>query len=100
MIDIEPGHLEIVRRTLKNVAPGFEVRVFGSRLNGKARKFSDLDLALYSASPVPPRLVESLKDAFAHSDLPFQVDVLDWNGVSESFRKVMAARFEVIQAGE
>ena len=96
MIDLEPRHLEIVRRTLSAHLPGVEVRAFGSRVRGTARAFSDLDLAIVADGPLPVARLEALRDAFSASDLPILVDVLDWHAVSPAFRAVIDARFEVI----
>ena len=53
MIDLEPQHLQVVQHILSEHVPECEVRVFGSRANGTARRFSDLDLALISPKPIP-----------------------------------------------
>ena len=95
MIDLEPGHLELIKRILAEHVPDCEVRVFGSRITGTAQRYSDLDLALIGS--VDWRKIEALKDAFAESDLPMIVDVLDGNAVSESFREIIEKRYEVIQ---
>lgn len=97
MIDLDAASLDYVRRILKEHAPECEVRAFGSRVDGGARKYSDLDLALLAADRVERQKIESLKDAFAESDLPFQVDVLDWHAISDTFRKVIDRNFEVLQ---
>lgn len=98
MIDLDPHALEIVKRLLDEHMPEVEVRVFGSRVNATSRKYSDLDLALVAAEAVPPGRIEALKDAFSASDLPFQVDVLDWRAISPSFRAVIEQKFDVIHA--
>ena len=48
--DLEPGHLETVRRILREHLPEAEVRAFGSRVAGGARQYSDLDLAVVETS--------------------------------------------------
>ncbi|MBF0621731.1 MAG: restriction endonuclease subunit S [Magnetococcales bacterium] len=40
-----------------------------------------------------------LEEAFAESDLPIRVDLLDWWGVSDSFRAVIEKGFEILQKG-
>lgn len=86
MIDLRPEHLATVRRILDESLPGVEVRVFGSRASGSAREHSDLDLALVAQGAVDQGLLERLRDAFSESDLPFSVDVADWNALPESLR--------------
>ena len=51
-IDISPKDLETVRCILRDHVPDCEVLAFGSRVKGKARQFSDLDLAIAGKGPV------------------------------------------------
>ena len=97
MIDLTPEQMETVRSILMAQVPGVEVRVFGSRVLGTAREHADLDLALVSGKPLEWREIEALKDAFADSDLPFMVDILDWNTLSESFRSAIESCYELAQ---
>ena len=69
----------------------------GSRANGTARRFSDLDLALISPKPIPWEQMEAVKDAFSESDLPIMVEVLDWHEASAGFRKRVLQNFEVLR---
>ncbi|MFO7731050.1 MAG: nucleotidyltransferase domain-containing protein [Spirochaetia bacterium] len=96
MIDLEPGQLEEIKGILSQHVPGCEVRVFGSRVNGRAEQFSDLDLALVCAAKLDHHTLERVKDAFAESDLPIQIDVHDWHSLSDSFKKIIEAGYENI----
>lgn len=97
MIDLSGQHMQIVREILKTHVPNCEVRVFGSRINGKSQRYSDLDLAVYREENVPESIISGLIEAFQESDLPFRVDVLDYRNISPQFRKIVDARNEVIQ---
>ena len=88
MIDIEEQYLAEIQRILNEQAPDCEVRAFGSRIEGDANKYSDLDLVLVSNEKLDWRKIESLKDAFASSDIPIIVDVIDINAISDDFRKI------------
>ena len=88
-IDISPTDWEIVREILGRLIPGREVRAFGSRVTGAARRYSDLDLAVICERPLDLATSAALSDAFAESDLPFKVDVVDWATASESFRTMI-----------
>jgi uncharacterized protein len=46
MIDITDKNLNIVKKILAKHVPNYEVWAFGSRVSGKAKKFSDLDLVI------------------------------------------------------
>ncbi len=97
MIDLEPRHLEQVIKLLRERIPaGYEVRAYGSRVTGGARRFSDLDLAVAGPHPLNQETLESLKDAFSESDLPILVDIRDWATLSPGFREVVGGHYEVI----
>lgn len=99
MIDLDDRSLQQVREILGQHLPGLEVRLFGSRVRGTARKFSDIDLVVVGASAVPEQTLTGLRDAFANSDLPYKVDVLDWQAITPEFQKVIEEQgFELIQA--
>jgi predicted nucleotidyltransferase len=75
MIDVTPEQLEIILGMVSQFFPDCEVWVFGSRYNGTAKHYSDLDLALVGQSKLDWRRLAELKEAFQESDLPFRVDL-------------------------
>ena len=97
MIDVEEKYLAEIRRILKEHVSDCEVRVFGSRTEGTARDFSDLDLVLVGNEKLNWRRTELLKDAFASSNIPMTVDVIDWHAISDEFREIIENNFEIIQ---
>jgi type I restriction enzyme S subunit len=101
MIELEDHSLQLVRTLLAQHLPGWEVRLFGSRVRGTARKYSDIDLVVVGASAVPEQTLTALRDAFADSDLPYKVDLLDWQSITPEFRKVIETQgFERIQSSQ
>ncbi len=97
MLDLAPCDLEIVRDILSKHVPGLAVLAFGSRVKGTARRYSDLDLAILSATPLPLAVTGAIREDFTESSLPFRVDVLDWATTSEPFRRVVEQNSVVIQ---
>ena len=99
LIDLPPRQLAEVRRILNQHAPGCEVRAFGSRVAGRPKPWSDLDLAIVGPGPAPVgwENIAILSEAFQESDLPFRVDVLDWHTLSPDFRAVIARQYADIQ---
>ena len=97
LIDIHPDHWAIVRDILQKNVPQYEVWAFGSRATGKAREFSDLDLAIITDKPLSLDVSASLSYDFSESDLPWKVDVADWAVTSESFRKIIERDKVVVQ---
>ena len=100
MIDLKPEYLEEVKHILIKHATDCEVRAFGSRINGQAIKYSDLDLVLVGKEKLDWRLVEKIKDAFADSNLPFMVDIIDWVATKENFRRIIREEYVVLQKGK
>ncbi len=46
--------------------------------------------------PIDARTLAALKDAFADSNLPIRVDVVDWAVTSETFKGIIEGAFEVV----
>jgi predicted nucleotidyltransferase len=97
MIDLDEKYLDEIRWILTGKVPDCEVRAFGSRLEGKVKKFSDLDLVLVGGEKLNWRRIESLKDVFSSSDIPIIVDVIDWHAISDEFRAIIENNYEIIQ---
>lgn len=88
-LDLRPSEKEIVKNILRRYIPGVEVRVFGSRAIGKAKKYSDLDLLLVSHGKVPLSTLAQLQEAFEESDLSFKVDIVDMARLAPEFREIL-----------
>lgn len=97
MIDLADEELEIVRSLLREYLPQCEVRVFGSRIDGNAKPYSDLDLVIVGKDKIDNQQMSNLREAFIESDLPFRVDLLDWAQISVEFRAVIDRKYEIIQ---
>ena len=100
MIDMKPEQLLEVREILDQHVPDCEVRAFGSRVTGRTKPWSDLDLAIVGPEPMGLRRRGRLIEAFQESTLPFRVDVLDWHEASPAFQAIIAENYAVIQAGQ
>ena len=100
-LSMQPEQLVIVRDILQQYVPGRKVMAFGSRAgNGKkAKKYSDLDLAVIGDEPLSLSVEASLAEAFDESDLVFKVDVVDWAKTSQDFRAVISRNGVEVQAG-
>jgi len=78
--------LEILGAHLPSAA---KVYVFGSRTTGKARRMSDLDLAIDAGRRLSTDEIVILREAFTESDLPFRVDITDWHAIEDYFRELI-----------
>ncbi|WP_261039398.1 nucleotidyltransferase domain-containing protein, partial [Streptococcus mitis] len=69
--------LHIVQCLLRAYLPeNSKVWAFGSRINGKAKPSSDLDLAIDANERLPLGPIGSLGDSFDVAPLPFNVDLV------------------------
>jgi predicted nucleotidyltransferase len=91
-IDLAPDHRQIVSAILRTHLPqGTKAWVFGSRAMGRARLYSDLDLAIDAGRRLTLDERASLTEAFSDSDLPYRVDVVDWEDLDDRWRVAIAA---------
>lgn len=84
-LDVVPAHLAIVRDILARHLPEHRVSAFGSRVTGRARPYSDLDL-LVEGEPLGFERLGALRDAFSESDLPYKVDCVEAASLGPDFR--------------
>lgn len=85
-IQVESRHAVIVLRVLRPILD--QCYVFGSRSNGKARKFSDLDIVIKGR--VSPEMLRGYRSQFEDSDLPFKVDLCLWNDLDNTFQDLVS----------
>jgi predicted nucleotidyltransferase len=89
-IDLPADQRRLVLQILRaNLPPAVKVWVFGSRATGRARRYSDLDLAIDAGRPLTLDETASLADAFSESDLTCRVDVVDWHAIDDRFRRII-----------
>lgn len=89
MIEAAAQHLEQIKTTLRRHLPRCEVRAFGSRVTGKTKPYSDLDLVLIGPNKIPTNILSALKEELEESDVPFRVDLLDWHTLTPTFQTVI-----------
>lgn len=89
MIAIEKEQLEIVRKILKKYVPKAEIRIFGSRYKHTNKEYSDIDIAIVQADKIDMKLYSEMKEAFEESNLKYRVDLVEWNTISEEFKKII-----------
>lgn len=96
MINVTEQELTIILAVIEKYIPNCEVRAFGSRIKGKIKAYSDLDLAIVGQGKLDSNMIFDMKEVFQESELTFRVDLLDWYTVSPEFQKVIEAEYEVI----
>ncbi|MDI6731124.1 MAG: nucleotidyltransferase domain-containing protein [Candidatus Margulisbacteria bacterium] len=98
MLNVPENHLTTIKEILRKYLSNIEVRAFGSRLTDKIKKYSDLDLVVVGKEKIERRKMVGAKEAFESSNLPFRVDLLDWNRISDKFKKIILENYAVIQS--
>lgn len=93
---IEPRHLKIVMDVLKKYPYTFYA--FGSRVHGRPKKFSDLDLCFFE--DISDREYMRIESDFEDSDLPYKVDLINWNKCDEAFKKIIKDSMICIYSGD
>ncbi len=88
-LDVRADHLSIIQNILKKRIPEYRVVAFGSRVNGRAKATSDLDLCIMSNEQMPFEVLGHLRDEFSLSNLPYKVDVTDWTTITPDFQKII-----------
>ncbi len=96
MIDLEKEYLNEIKQILRDQIPELEVRVFGSRVRGRASKYSDIDIAIKGDKPLDKARFSKLLETFADSDLPIKVDIVDCNEISDAFNKIINEQNEIL----
>lgn len=94
---LSTSEYDITSRILRRHFPGVEVWVFGSRACGRARLYSDLDLAVIGRHGIDVVALQQARDDFSDSDLPFRVDLCDWEDLDDTFREIIRKNKIVIQ---
>ena len=101
-IDLPAEHRRLVLNILRaNLPESTKVWVFGSRATGRARRYSDLDLAIDAGRPLTLDEIAGLTEAFSDSDLPYKVDIVDWRNIEDRWRQtIMAERVALTEAAQ
>lgn len=85
MIHLEARHRAIIQTILAKYPYIFYA--FGSRVQGTHKPFSDLDLCVLEDIPITIKC--QLEGEFEESNLPFKVDIIEWNKISEDFKALI-----------
>ncbi len=96
-IAVDPNQWRILRAILSTRLPGRAVWAFGSRAQGRAKPYSDLDLAIIGDEALSLATRAELREAFSASDLAWRVDVVDWATTSPAFRAIIERDKVVLQ---
>lgn len=97
LVDLAQEHLRTIRAILQQFVPEETVCVFGSRVHGRAKPTSDLDLVIMNEKPLPSGILGQMQEAFSASRLPMKVDIIEWASTKESFKRIIEEKNVRIQ---
>ncbi|MBA3239088.1 MAG: nucleotidyltransferase domain-containing protein [Parachlamydiaceae bacterium] len=92
---MEQRHKEMAKVILEKYAYTFYA--FGSRVKGNPRRFSDLDICFFEN--IPWNVRAHIDEDFEESDLPYKVDVIDWNACDETFQNLIKKDLVLMHKG-
>jgi len=96
-IDLTDEQLTIIKKILRAHLPTkTEVWLFGSRVTGKAKPYSDIDLVIKAEHPLTLDLLARLTDNFENSSLPYKVDIVDWYAIDNEFKRIIESQRQKI----
>jgi predicted nucleotidyltransferase len=96
-LGLDPQDVAMLLAILNRSVPQAEIWAFGSRVSGKARPFSDLDIVILQDKPMNRRTATELNGALSESRLPVKVDVVEWGKISPDFRKIVRKNHVVLK---
>ena len=99
-ISVSVTEWNIIQSILATYIPHREVWAFGSRVKGRVKSFSDLDIAIMGDTPMSIAEIADLKQAFSDSALPYKVDLVLWSETSENFKQLIANNHWVIRLAQ
>ncbi len=66
----------------------YQVFIFGSRVTGKAAKYSDYDIGILGKNRLPSATKVYIEESLEESNIPYKIDIVDFTLVSPEFKKI------------
>ena len=86
-LDLADRYVDFIINTVKSILPDAEIYIYGSRVQGKAREYSDVDIALRGDIDFDKLL--KIKALFEDSTFPYKVDVVDLSSLTPEFLNII-----------
>lgn len=67
----------------------YKVLFFGSRVKGRNRERSDIDVGILGETALPPQVLSELQEAFEEAPTIYKIDCVDLMDVSDDFRNTV-----------
>ena len=78
----------LIINIVRHYLPTTQIFLFGSRARQDNIPQSDIDIVLDdNNAKIDPTVINEIKEALEESTLPFTVDIVDLNNISQDFKK-------------
>ena len=91
-ISVSPEQEKFIIQAIKRELPKAKIIAFGSRIRGDAHTYSDLDLAINDGKSISLSKLSHLEEIFAESDIPFKIDLIDFQMVDLAFQSIIKSQ--------
>lgn len=92
MLDVKDEYLSMLRKIFDAYCPNAEIIAYGSRVKNDSHSGSDLDLAVVSFHS-KNKSIENLRELINDSDIPFLIDICEFDKLPESFRHEIRKKY-------
>ena len=80
---------QIKKTVFKHLNPSqYQAFLFGSRVKGSPRQWSDYDVGIHGKDAVPLETIGLINEDLENSSLPVMVDVVDFSQVPNTFKNI------------
>ena len=88
MIELEEKYIFFIKETISSVISDYRLYIFGSRVTGESKKYSDVDIAIDS-NELTTEMKFKIFHLFENSTFPYEVDIIDLKTVSDRFMNLI-----------
>ncbi|MCD8377624.1 MAG: nucleotidyltransferase domain-containing protein [Candidatus Gastranaerophilales bacterium] len=92
---IKPEYMKILTNIFCSYCPNALIWAYGSRVNGDCHAGSDFDIVVRNFNDKNKSIAE-LRTLISESNIPFLVDISDFNDLSENFQAEIKKKYVII----
>lgn len=87
--------IKLIKDCVQIYFPNSKIFIFGSRVRGTAKKYSDIDIALDNQKFIPTQDLAKIKLTL-EDKLPYFVDIIDLQNISPEFKSAIQSQLKEI----
>ena len=88
MIDLDKKYADYIKNIIAQNLDNYKLYIFGSRVKGSKKKYSDIDIAIAS-NELTSQIKSKLEFIFENSTIPYKIDIIDLNNITEKFKSLI-----------